>query len=52
MGIKEECATIRICRRCKSPVFKSDNPEYSYQCFTCDEDLYEFETEEEKEDLQ
>jgi len=38
--------TDRICRRCKSSVYRSDNPEYSYQCFVCDEDLYGFETEE------
>jgi len=35
----------RICRRCGERVEKSDNPDYSYQCFSCDEDLYEFETE-------
>ena len=34
-----------ICRRCKSSVFKSDNPEYVYQCLICDEDLYSFEVE-------
>lgn len=34
------------CRKCGSPVYESDNPEYVYQCFACDEDLYSFETEE------
>jgi hypothetical protein len=34
-----------ICHRCKSSVFKSENPRYVYQCKVCDEDLYEFETE-------
>jgi len=35
-----------VCRRCKSPVFKSSIPEeYAYQCFVCDEDLYTFEVE-------
>lgn len=38
--------TDLICRRCKAPAWPSDNPEYSYQCLVCDEDLYEFETEE------
>ena len=37
--------TGRICRRCKARVWKSDNSDYSYQCFECDEDFYEFETE-------
>ena len=32
-----------ICRRCGCPVYKSDNPEYSYQCFYCDEDMYSVE---------
>ena len=35
-----------ICRRCGQPVYESDNPEYRYQCFHCDEDLYSFEAEE------
>ena len=38
--------TDMICRRCGSPVYKSDNPEYAFQCFYCDEDLFEFEVEE------
>jgi DNA-directed RNA polymerase subunit RPC12/RpoP len=33
------------CRRCRNPVWKSDNPEYSYQCLECDEDLYSFDVE-------
>ena len=37
--------TNRVCRRCKSPVHYSDNPEYKYQCFQCEEDLYEFEAD-------
>lgn len=32
-----------ICHRCKSPAYLSENPEYRYQCFTCDEDLYSME---------
>lgn len=35
-----------VCRRCGHPVYASDNPEYSYQCFHCDEDLYSFEVAE------
>ena len=35
----------RICRRCKSSVFISENPRYVYECRVCDEDLYSFETE-------
>ena len=38
--------TDMICKRCKSPVWESDNPEYEYQCFNCNEDLYSFEVEE------
>lgn len=38
--------TDMICRRCGSPVYDSDNPEYRYQCFGCDEDFYSFEVEE------
>lgn len=38
--------TDMVCRRCGSSVYESDNPEYSYQCFYCDEDLYSFEAEE------
>jgi len=33
------------CRRCGGPVYKSDLPEYAYQCFACDEDLYGIEVE-------
>lgn len=34
----------RVCKRCNTKVRKSDNPEYSWQCMNCDEDLYDFET--------
>ena len=34
--------TDMICRRCGRPVYDSDNPEYRYQCFHCDEDFYSF----------
>ena len=35
---------MQVCNRCGSPVVRSGNPEYSYLCLECDEDLYEFET--------
>lgn len=38
--------TDMACRRCGHPVYGSDNAEYSYQCFHCDEDLYSFEVTE------
>lgn len=38
--------TDLICRRCGHPVYESDNPEYSYQCFYCDEDMFSFEVRE------
>lgn len=38
--------TDMVCRRCGSPVYASDNPEYSYQCFGCDEDFYSIEVDE------
>lgn len=40
MTIMESYGT---CCRCGSPLFKSLLPDYTYQCFTCDEDFYEFE---------
>ena len=39
-----------VCRRCGCKVEKSDNPEYKYQCFNCDEDLYGFEVRERESD--
>lgn len=38
--------TGKVCPLCHGPVFKSDNREYSYQCFQCDEDFYRFEVKE------
>jgi len=38
--------TDMVCRRCGSPVYETENPEYSYQCFACDEDFYSFEVAE------
>lgn len=40
MTILESCGT---CCRCGSPLFQSLLPGYSFQCFTCDEDFYQFE---------
>jgi hypothetical protein len=34
---------IGTCNRCKSLVYKSNNKEYSAQCFEHDEDLFDFE---------
>jgi DNA-directed RNA polymerase subunit RPC12/RpoP len=31
--------TDLVCNRCGCRVFPSDNPEYKYQCYNCDEDL-------------
>lgn len=36
---------VCICYRCKNKVFPSDNPNYKYQCFIHDEDLFGIETE-------
>ena len=38
--------TDMVCRRSGHPVYVSDNPKYSYQCFHCDENLYSFEVAE------
>lgn len=38
--------TGMVCRRCGYPVYESDIPEYSYQCFSCDENMYNFEVKE------
>ena len=38
--IMESCGT---CCKCGSPLFKSLSPGYTVQCFTCDEDFYQFE---------
>jgi Zn finger protein HypA/HybF involved in hydrogenase expression len=38
-------STDKKCRRCGSPVWHSDLPQYDYQCFRCDEDLYAVEVE-------
>ena len=38
--------TDLICRKCKSPVWESDNPEYEYQCLKCHTDLTADDTEE------
>ena len=40
MVFMENCGT---CCRCGHPLFESLLPGYSYQCFTCDEDFYNFE---------
>lgn len=40
MTIMESCGA---CNKCGSPLFRSMIAGYVYQCFTCDEDFYEFE---------
>ena len=40
MTIMESCGT---CCKCGSPLFRSLSPSYMFQCFTCDEDFYQFE---------
>ena len=35
--------SIGTCKKCGSPLFPSDLPEYESQCFSCDEDFYIFE---------
>lgn len=41
--LERDAFTVR-CNRCGSPVLKSDVEGYSYQCMSCDEDLFLFET--------
>lgn len=36
---------IYLCPKCGRALNFSDNPEYTFQCFDCDEDFYEFEVE-------
>ena len=40
MTIMESCGT---CCKCGSLLFRSLSPGYTFQCFTCDEDFYQFE---------
>lgn len=42
--VNEKNTFNRYCNRCGSPVLISGNKSYSFQCMTCDEDLYEIET--------
>ncbi len=37
--------SVGICKRCGSPLYPSDLPEYAFQCFSCDEDFFRFEQE-------
>lgn len=44
---------IYVCPKCGKALNFSDNPEYTFQCFDCDEDFYEFEAiEKEQEKLE
>ena len=40
MTIMESCGT---CCKCGSPLFRSLSPGYTFQCFSCGEDFYQFE---------
>ena len=40
MTIMESCGT---CCKCGSLLFRSLSPGYTFQCFTCGEDFYQFE---------
>lgn len=46
LNAKEEFLKMemRYCNKCQTEVSKSDLEEYAYQCYECDEDLYEMET--------
>lgn len=35
--------SVGVCKRCGSPLFKSMISGYTSQCFTCDEDFFDFE---------
>ena len=35
--------SVGTCFRCGDPLFLSDIPEYTCQCFRCDEDFYSIE---------
>lgn len=37
---------IYVCPKCGKGLNFSDNPEYTFQCFDCDEDFYSFEAKE------
>lgn len=43
---ENEPKSYRICKRCKTEVFKNSKGggDYPYECLKCDESLYEFET--------
>ena len=46
-NVRVRCTAFRYsvwtCKKCGSPLFPSDLPEYETQCFACDEDFYGFE---------
>ena len=35
--------SIGVCKKCGAPLFPSLLPDYTYQCFQCDEDFYAIE---------
>lgn len=40
---------IYLCPKCGKPLSFSNNPEYTFQCWDCDEDFYSFEAKEEEQ---
>jgi len=44
VGTKIKVPARRFCNRCGSRVYHSDVRGYPFVCFTCDENMYKFET--------
>ena len=45
LEVAEFIESIGICKKCGTPLFPSDVPQYESQCFDCDEDFYSIEQE-------
>lgn len=46
-AIFDKFGTNKKCFRCGSQLLESDLPDYTYLCFECDENMYEFEAKDE-----